>query len=344
MLKKYFLLVASCAVAIGCGKELPPVPEPESRPVKMTVVSVGNSRFERSFPAVSEAGDRAVLAFRVPGLLMSIDVLAGQEVKKGDVLAQLNPDEYTLLAKQAQANFNLANVQFQRNAKLREDKVVSEQDYDEAKANLNVARATLNQAKANVGYTKLMAPYDGTISIVPAENHEFVAAQEGVMNIQTNQLLKIVFQLPDQLLSRYTQGANIESTMRFDAFPDATFPVTFQEIDTEADPTTGSYKVTMVMERPDDIGILPGMAGSVTLVAPQSSASRVPLTSIEESGGENYVWRVNDSGIVKRIPVELDARRHVISGLNDGDQIVVSGIAGLEDGIKVRPWVKERGL
>ncbi|WP_394239633.1 efflux RND transporter periplasmic adaptor subunit [Vibrio astriarenae] len=344
MFKKSLTFFALSAALAGCGKELPPIPEPESRPVKMTIVSVGNSSFERSFPAVSEAGDRAVLAFRVPGLLMSIDVLSGQTVDKGDVLAQLNPDEYTLLVQQAQANFNLANVQFKRAERLRRDRVVSEQDYDEAKANLNVARASLNQAKANERYTRLVAPYDGTISIIPADNHEYVAAQQGVMNIQTNQLLKIIFQLPDHLLSRYSQSVEVQSTMEFDAFPGRIFPLTFQEIDTEADPTTASYKVTMIMERPDDIGVLPGMAGSVTAMAPKSTASRIPLTSIQDIDGKSYVWRVNDEGIVKRIPVELNERRQVVSGLSDGDQIVVSGVAGLEDGIKVRPWVKERGL
>ncbi|WP_264877297.1 efflux RND transporter periplasmic adaptor subunit [Vibrio agarivorans] len=344
MFKKSLVFIAFSAAIAGCGKELPPVPEPESRPVKMTTVSVGNSRFERSFPAVSEAGDRAVLAFRVPGLLMSIDALSGQLVNKGDVLALLNPDEYTLLAQQAQANFNLANVQFKRAERLRKDRVVSEQDYDEAKANLNVARASLNQAKANVRYTQLVAPYDGTISIIPADNHEYVAAQQGVMNIQTNQLLKIVFQLPDHLLSRYSQAIQVQASMQFDAFPERSFPLTFQEIDTEADPTTASYKVTMIMDRPSDIGVLPGMVGSVNLVAPKSNASRIPLTSIQDVDGGNYVWRVNDEGIVKRIPVELNQQRQVVSGLNDGDQIVVSGVASLQDGIKVRPWVKERGL
>ena len=65
--------------------------------------------------------------------------------------------------------------------------------------------------------------------------------------------------LPDQLITRYSAGFETESKMVFDAFPDYSYPLTFQEVDTEADPKTGSYKVTMVMERPTDIGILPGM-------------------------------------------------------------------------------------
>ena len=79
---KSILLLAMTAALSGCGKELPPVPEPDSRPAKLFTVSVGNAQFERNFPATSEAGDKAVLAFRVPGQMQSIDVLAGQPVKE----------------------------------------------------------------------------------------------------------------------------------------------------------------------------------------------------------------------------------------------------------------------
>lgn len=218
-MRKLLIPIAISAVLSGCGKELPPVPEPESRPAKLFTVSVGNAQFERHFPATTEAGDRAVLTFRVPGLLQTIEVNEGQVVSKGDVLASLNPDEYSLLEQQARANFLLADVQYKRYQKLRKDQVVSEQDFDEAKANHNSAKAQWNQAKANLRYTKLVAPYDGTISYIPAENHEYVAAKEGVMNIQSNQLLKVIFQIPDYLLNRYTQGSDVSARMIFDAFP-----------------------------------------------------------------------------------------------------------------------------
>ncbi|QTG88606.1 efflux RND transporter periplasmic adaptor subunit [Vibrio furnissii] len=346
MHKTITFLMVSSAFLHGCSRELPPVPEPESRPAKLTTVSVGNNEFTRQFPATSEAGDRAVLAFRVPGQLQSIDVNAGQAVKKGDVLATVNPDEYALLEKQAKANFVLADVQYKRYQKLRQDKVVSEQDFDQAQANHNSARATWEQAKANLSYTQLLAPYDGTISIIPAENFEYVAAKQGVMNIQTNQILKVIFLLPDRLLNRFASGdgSDVQASMVFDSFPDMTFPLQFQEIDTEADPQTGSYKVTMVMERPTDVGILPGMAGSVKASVAKGSASTVPVTALFEQDGQQFVWRVDSDGVVSQVPVELNEQRQVLNGLNDGDQIVISGVSSIEAGIKVREWVKERGL
>ena len=87
MYKASLVLMTALAGLSGCGKELPPVPEPESRPAKLFTVSVGNNTFKRDFPATTEAGDKAVLAFRVPGLLQNIEVTAGQVVNKGDTLA-----------------------------------------------------------------------------------------------------------------------------------------------------------------------------------------------------------------------------------------------------------------
>ena len=341
---KNLVLLAMAATLSGCGKELPPVPEPDSRPAKLFTVSVGNAQFERHFPATSEAGDKAVLAFRVPGQLQSIDVLSGQPVTKGEVLASLNPDEYSLLAKQAEAQYRLADVQYERYKKLRVDKVVSEQDFDQAKANHNSAKATLEQARANLRYTKLIAPYDGTISIIPAENYEYIAAKEGVMNIQTNQLMKVQFQLPDHLLNRFASGINLTATMKFDAFPEKSYELTFQEVDTEADPKTGSYKVTMVMGRPTDIGILPGMAGEVHVKVDATGATRIPSAAIFEENGKTCVWRVGQTGVVEKAAIVLNDKRQVKSGLNDGDRIIISGVSGIEPGIKVREWVKERGL
>lgn len=343
-MKKLLIPIAISAALSGCGKELPPVPEPESRPAKLFTVSVGNAQFERNFPATTDAGDKAVLAFRVPGLLQSIDVHEGQFVNKGDALASLNPDEYSLLEQQARAKFALADVQYQRYKKLRKDQVVSEQDFDEAQANHNSAKAQWDQAKANLRYTTLIAPYDGTISYIPAENHEYVAAKEGVMNIQTNQVMKVIFQLPGHLFNRYAPAANVSAQMKFDAFPEQSFDLTFQEIDTEADPKTGSYKVTMVMARPEGVGILPGMSGNVRVISENAGATIIPDTALFEHEEQTYVWRVDQQGLVSKTVIKINEKNQVIQGLDDGDQIIVSGVNVIEPGIKVRAWVKERGL
>lgn len=344
-MRLHWIVLSVCALGVsGCSEKEQEIPEPESRPAKLFTVSVGDKPFERVFPASSTAGDRAVLAFRVPGELIDLPVNAGQPVKKGQVLASLDDEEYKLLRNQAKANFNLASVQLKRMETLIRDKVVSEQEYDQAVANHKSARASFDQADANFGYAKLLAPFDGNISIVNIDNHEYVAAKQGVMNIQSTSLLKVIFQLPDSLLRRFAGGTEVQSNMVFDSFPDRKFPLTFQEIDTESDSTTGSYKVTMIMDRPSDIGILPGMSGHVHAMIPRSKPSVLPQTSLFDCGNKKCVWRIDEESRVEQIAVDLSETGAVVSGLVDGDQIVLSGVGELESGMKVREWIKERGL
>lgn len=343
-LKLSILLSATTLLISGCSEKEITISEPESRPAKLITVSTGDQSFQRTFPATSEAGDKATLSFRVSGQLASIEVPSGTTVKAGQLLAKLDDDEIGLILKQAKAQYMLAEVQFERYSKLREDKVVSEQDYDNARANQKSAESTLNQATANLSYTELVAPYDGVISYIEVENHEWVSAKQAVMNIQGSDILKISFQLPDYLLSRFTQQDVSDALMTFDSAPNESYPVQFYEIDTEADSKTGSYRVTLTMQKPSDKNIFPGMSGEVSVVIPKGEAQSLPDTAIFECESQQCVWRVNEKGFVELTQVTLTDDGTVVDGLSDGDLIVMAGVKDLTEGMQVREWVKERGL
>ncbi|WP_305370361.1 efflux RND transporter periplasmic adaptor subunit [Photobacterium leiognathi] len=345
MRRQVYIAVLACVALIGCKEDKATVKEPESRPVKLQSVSVGNNESLRSFPAIVEAGDKAVLAFRVSGQLNNVQAHPGEFVRKGQTLATLNPDELSLLVKQAQAQYDLANVQFKRNSQLRKTNVVSELDYDASKANLKQAKAALDKAKSNLSYAKLIAPYDGHLSLSMIENFEYVAAKQPVMHIQSAKLINMTFQLPDYLLARFQGHAEeINPTVAFDALANQTFLAQFKEIDTEPDSKTSSYKVTLSMARPEGSNIMPGMSGSVTIVLPHGNAGAIPTRAVITEGDKHFVWRVNDKQQVERVEVTLDKNNRVISGLNDGDVIATSGVSELQAGQKVRSWIKERGL
>ncbi|KOO10310.1 acriflavin resistance protein, partial [Vibrio xuii] len=70
----------------------------------------------------------------------------------------------------------------------------------------------------------------------------------------------------------------------------------------------------------------------------------VPESALMERDGRTYVWRVNQEGIVESVSVTLNESRQVVDGLSDGDKIIISGVREIEAGIKVREWIKERGL
>lgn len=299
-MERTFLMVGVLLFA-GCGehekKTNVPI-EPESRPAKLMTVSVSGSVNQRTFPAIVVADDSAVLTFRVSGQLKDMPVKAGMNVEEGQVLAVLDPQELALRKAQAQAAFNLAKVQFDRAAKLRKDFVVSEQDYDQAQSRLNEAKANLDQADANLSYTTLRAPYEGAISLRYKENYEYVTANEPVMNIQTNDIVNVSFQLPEHLINRLSgKSENEQADVVFDTYPSRSFVASLKQIDTEADPKTGSYQVTLTMPRPDNINVLPGMSANVHVEVDANSSSMVPKTALVDNGdGTTRVWKVGVGG------------------------------------------------
>nr|WP_086940400.1 efflux RND transporter periplasmic adaptor subunit [Thaumasiovibrio occultus] len=332
-------------LAMGCEESLPPVEEPESRPIKTLLISNSNQPVLRAFPATLEAGDKAVLAFRVSGVIDQLEVLAGQRVERGELLARINPDELQLLEAQAQANYNLAYVQFSRDKELLRTNVVSELQYDTSQANLSEAKAALDQAKTNRSYATILAPYNGNISLTMVENHQYVMAQEPIMHIQSEELINVVFQLPESLLSRFNRTKAVgNATVRLDTFPTESYQATFKEIDTEIANNNASYKVTMVMEKPAGRNILPGMAGTITIELPKTTNTLIPPTAIFVQDGQDYVWRVNNSGQVEAVAITLDADGRIMTGLMDGDLIAVSGVNELVADQQVFPWVRERGI
>ncbi|MDA9556493.1 efflux RND transporter periplasmic adaptor subunit [Vibrio sp.] len=341
--KSMCFFISAAAIMSGCTSEEIPITKPESRPAKLFTVSVGESVKKRIFPANSEAGDNVILSYRVAGKIDDLRVRAGQQVTVGASLASLDKTEYELLERQAKANYELAKVQFERIESQYKQRFVSEQSYDEAKANLITARSQWNQSKLNLGYTNLIAPYSGTISLVNVEQHEYVVPSNDVMHIQSNQLLKIIFQVPTYLIKELREQKP-EAYVRFDAFDKLTFPITYQEISTESDRVTGSYTVTSLMERPKETPILPGMTGKVEMTLQNEGRHAIPKKALWHEGNDIYVWRVDAKGIVQKTQVTLSQSREVLSGLKDGERIVLSGISALSDGMKVRPWVQERGL
>ncbi len=164
------------------------------------------------------------------------------------------------------------------------------------------------------------------------------------MHIQSAGLINVTFQLPEHLLARYQGKSETQASVIFDTIPGEVYPAEFKEIDTEADATTSSFKVTLFMERPEGKNILPGMAGLVKIAIPKGNSGAIAKRAIMREGNANYVWHIDEAGIARKTQVELDDKGRVVSGLNDGDQIAISGIGELQEGQKVRAWVKERGL
>ncbi len=336
-----------------------PVTVPE-RPVKLYTVTDSGSGAVRQFPAVVEPTERASLTFRVSGKLVQLVARPGQMVQKGDLLAKLDDTDFRLKQDQAAARYELAHTQFIRAEQLIAQKLVSQAAFDEAKAQLQVAQADLSTAQTALSYTRLEAPFAGNISRLLVENHENVAAQQPIMELQVRDQVDVVIQVPEDVISNVRKDFDYQPEVVFDSHPQYRYRARIREWDTRADPATNSFKVVFSMATPQEFNVLAGMTANVIAEVSQISAVYtaavfIPASALfmpgEQALGsqQSYVWVYQgDTGTVSKRPVSVSSLTSagvaVTSGLSAGEQVVSAGVQQLTEGQKVRPWVRERGL
>ncbi|SHH20756.1 efflux RND transporter periplasmic adaptor subunit [Ferrimonas marina] len=355
---------ATAAVALtllaGCA-EPPADTTTVVRPVPLFTITDQATHQLRTFPARIEAREETQLSFRVPGELEQLNVLAGQAVAAGALLALLDDRDYRSELAARQADFDLADADFRRLKTLRERQVVSQADFDNAQARLSAAQVALQMAKDRLADTRLEAPYDGRIAQRLVQNHQSVQAMQPVLVMQDNVNLDVIIQVPEALLSRIQEeqvSTEYQPEVRFAAAPSQSYPVSFKELSTQITPGSQSFEVRFALTNPAQLTVLPGMAATLELDLAQLQPSTfgageitVPVTAViaDNTTGQDQVWVYQpDNGTVRPVAVTLGAISQdgvtVQGPLTPGDQIVSAGVASLRDGMAVKPLVRERGI
>ena len=335
------------------------------RPVKTVTLRSNGKGGLWQYYGTLQGGKRVDLSFRVSGPLRSITVDKGASVKKGQLLATLDPRDYQTQLKQAQAQQNQAQAQyenaradFKRYENLYKQKVVPKSTYDTYKTQMDVALSSLNVAKASTTAvrdslrdTELRAPFDGVIVDRMVENFQDITAKQTIFTLQDISMLEIVFNVPenDVIWATKAASANPDSDVsihaKFDAIADKFFPLTIKEFVLQADRNTNTFPVTAVMPQQEDVMLLPGMNATVEVKFSDFDGGEkvftVPQTAVVTNGEQTYVWCC-DNNVVKRVSIKQNTPHNNgmvdISSeqLKDGDKIVVAGAHLLHEGQKVR--------
>ncbi|MBJ7538977.1 efflux RND transporter periplasmic adaptor subunit [Marinomonas transparens] len=332
------------------------------RPVKLLTIEQSNAINIRRFPAELKASEKADLAFRVGGQLMELNIVAGQHVKKGDLLAALDPTDFELKVELEKANQYLAQTQFKRIQTILKQGATTQSEYDSAKANLDQVNNALQTAKNQLKYTKLYAPFDGVIASVSTENFQYVSATQTLIHIQDINNLSVEFQIPDDLVvSIKSAQTGYMPKIVVDVAPNEELYGAYKKHKTTPDQSTMAYDVTLNLIRNGDRKntLLPGMAANVDIDLGKLLGEKqhfvVPVEAVirheDINTGEanSAVWVFNkETNKVESRKVELGTLQgnliEIKSGLNIGDQVVAAGANNLNNTMQVRPWTRERGL
>jgi RND family efflux transporter MFP subunit len=347
------LVVALAAVLFACGgdsaDEGDQAQSQRARPVKMLTLEPAGSMPDLQFPAVIRSSRSAELSFNVPGVITEMNAVEGDSVEKGQVIARLDSREFKLRVESDQASFDLAQSEFERAEKLLQADVIAAAELDRLKAELERARAALSTSRKALEDATIRAPFNGVVSRRLVENFENVQAKQPIVLMQSMGTLEVVIDVPEPLVQQARRSAQAagQAMLRFDSQPDRMYPVTFKEFSTEADAKTQTFQAVFSLERPEDINVLPGMTATVVVqrrTAPESGAVFIlpPLAVVADQDGGNMVWVFDqEQGQAVKREVQIGVMRsdglEVVSGLETGERVIVSGVAQLHEGMAVRP-------
>jgi len=338
------LLLASSFLLAACEKPVETFVA-ASRPVKTIVVGGDITGDTRTFPAEVDAIQKADISFRVSGKIQKIFVKEGDEVKKGQVLAELDPTDFEITLKDRKASYSTAKANFDRAVELVEKGAISKVEHDNLRAQFHTAKANLQSAKQDLIYTKLKANFDGQIAKRYVENFEEVILSKKIFALEDVSSLKIIIDVPENIMIAVDKSRDRALYAKFDSIKNKQFPLTFREAATKADPSTKTFKVTMQMTASEKFNILPGMTGTVYAeVFASESHSDTPITLpvsavISNSEKQATVWIVDEKTMTvnpKNVTAGMmtgDSMR--VDGLNLGDRVVIAGASFLRNDMKV---------
>lgn len=349
------ILLVPALLLTGCGKKEEPKKKVEViKPVKIMTIKDTSELFSQGFPGTVRAARRVVLSFKVSGRLVELPVEEGQEVKKGDLIAQLDKRDFLNAVKVARARYREAQQQFRRYKELYAKKQVSKADFDRYLALRDVAKAKLEDALNALCDTTLTAPFDGVISKRYVENYYEVRAKEPIVDLQDISRIEVLVDVPELIMAAVRENSAKKVTARFESIPGKEFPLELKEYSTEADPATQTYQIVFVMDQPKEANIFPGMTATVTAVYQKSLEERgpdiiIPANAVLDAPKDKpYVWVFDPTaGVVHKRFVKIGRLKdsgsiRILEGLKPKEIIVVAGVTQLKEGMKVRPWEKQR--
>ena len=345
--------MALIAFLVGCSKNEEPVQAETARPVKTVVVEVPDIGGVRRFPGRIDALNKAEVAFRVPGTIAELPVKEGDPVEEGQLLVALDPTDFEIAVKDAQASFDRAENDFKRAQELVEKDFISRTDFDAKEAQFKSAQAALEQAKQDLSYTRLTASFPATVAKRYVQRFEEVQAKQPVLALQDSTQLEVRIDVPENIMlsirppgSGQPEAGRVPVTASFDNRPGREFDLTLREVATRADPKTQTFEVSFTMPAPKDFLVLPGMTATVTAdlskVATADTVFYLPAAAVTADDSlQPFVWVVDETEMtVHKTPVEvgrLTGRSIAVKGgLTPGSRVVTAGVGYLAEGMPVR--------
>ncbi len=337
----FLTLAFLAAPQSGCGNDAqskaPAGSEAETLiPVESAVVETGSIDAVFTGTASLEAEEEASVVARAGGVVKEIFVEEGTYVQAGQPLAQLDDERLALELQRAEVTLAKLNLDFERNRELYEKKLIAPGEYETKKSDYDLQRQARDLARLELEYTTVRAPISGIISQRLVKVGNMIQRNEPTFHVTDFDPLLAIMHVPERELHRLEVGQ--KTVVLVDALPDGRFDGFVKRLSPIVDPATGTFKVTIeVTDR--SRRLKPGMFGRVLLTHDtHENTLLVPKSAVVREDDESAVFVIRDS-MAFRQPVVVGYENgrviEILSGLAQGDRIVVAGQGGLRDSSRV---------
>jgi RND family efflux transporter MFP subunit len=329
----------------GCGRAVPAARAAtgvEEEAIPVVTAPVARGPVDRPVRAAGTVAtkDEWELSFKVGGLLAAVEVHEGQAVRRGQVLATLDPTELSAGVRQAREGAVKARRDAERLALLAGTDAAPRAAADDTRTAAAVAEAALAAAEFNLRHATLVAPDDGWIDRRLAEPGEVVAPGRPVLHLSGRGRGFVVrAALPDRDVLGLAPGA--PATVTLDAAPDRPLPGRVAEVARAAGRGTGTYQVEIAVD-PAALGapLLSGLTAKVEIARRVPAAGAVPIAAVVDGDGERGAVFAVEGDRARRVPVRiafLQGDQAVLAAGAEGlTQVVTEGAPRLADGRRVR--------
>ena len=280
---------------------------------------------------------------QIGGLISKISFQEGQEVKKGDLLFTIDPRPMQAALARDEAQFKNAQIQLEREQKLFDQKLVSQDEYDTSKSARDTLAATVQSDKLNLEFTAIRAPFDGrTGSLQFHEGNVVKAPDDTLLTINQIHPIYVVFAVPEEYLpeiQKQMEGKPLAVTATHENLSGQPPQGELTFIDNSVDPTTGTILLKATFPNEND-ALWPGQFVEVTLTLSElTNAVVVPSQAVQtgQNGQFVYVIKADQTAEERMVKTGLgyDGLTVVESGLQAGEMVATDGQLRLAPGVKV---------
>ncbi len=366
---KWCVLFIATLQLTACGE----APAPKQAMLPSVIVNTAHTEAitpKSEIVGRTSASEDVSIKSQIQGQLLRRSFVEGDDVAAGDLLFEIDPSTYKAelaqqlaVLKQATASRDVAVMNWERGRRLLPDGMISAQDMDEltsrkltTAAGVVQAEAAVKAAELQLSYTKVYAPISGRISNSKVSTGDIITPQSEMANLVQLQPMWVNFQVAEKKLISAQQDfskaadkdVKIEDIVIHLRLPNGTM---FDEagyidfIGNRVDAATGTLPVRATFKNATSL-MLPGLFVTLVIESPiTENALLIPQASVQEDQQGRFVMVLNEQDEVQKRIVELGDRFgvdwRVLSGLNDGERIVVEGLQKIRPGIKVNPVEQE---